>query len=65
MKRTNLLINIMLYLLMPEDTTKAGYGDNRLQNLSLPPKLNWLGPLKTVFWITIAITGPLLLCTTR
>jgi hypothetical protein len=61
MKRTNLL-NIMLYLLMPEDTTETGYGDNLLQNSSLSPKLNWLGPLKTVFWVVIAIVGPLLLC---
>lgn len=63
MKRTNLLKNIMLYLLMPEDTTETGYGNNRLQNSSLSHNLNWLGPLKTGFWVAIAIAGPLLLCT--
>lgn len=63
MKQTNLLKNIMLYLLMPEDTTETGYGDNRLQNSLLSRNLNWLGPLKTVFWVVIAVVGPLLLCT--
>jgi hypothetical protein len=63
MKKTNLVKNIMLYLLMPEDTTEIGYGNNRLQNSSLSCKLKWLGPLKTVFWVVIAIAGPLLLCT--
>jgi hypothetical protein len=53
----------MLYLLMPEDTTETGYGDNRLQNSSLIHKFKWLGSLKTVFWVMIAIAGPLLLFT--
>jgi hypothetical protein len=63
MKRTNLLKNIMLYILMPEDTTEAGYRDNLTQNLELSGRLTWLGPLKTVFWVILAVAGPLLLCT--
>jgi hypothetical protein len=63
MKRTNLLKNILLYLLMPEDTTEAGYRNNLTQNSELSGKLTWLGPLKTVLWVILAITGPLLLCT--
>ncbi len=63
MTRTKTLKNIMLYLLMPEDTTETGYGDNRLQNTSLSRKLNWFGPLKIIFRVVIVIAGPLLLCT--
>lgn len=63
MKRTNLLKNIMWYMLMPEDSTETGYGDNHLQNSTLSRKLSWLGLLKTVFWVVIAIAGPLLICT--
>jgi hypothetical protein len=62
MKRTNILKSILLYLLMPEDTTEAGSSDNLLQNPPLSCELTWLGPLKAVFWVIIAIAGPLLLC---
>lgn len=63
MKRTNLLKNIMLYMLMPEDSTETGYGDNRLQNSPMFRKLSWLGLLKTIFWVVIAIAGSLMICT--
>jgi hypothetical protein len=62
MKRTNILKNILLYLLMPEDTTEAGSSDTFLQNQVVSRELTWLGPLKTVFWVIIAVAGPLLLC---
>ena len=61
MKRTNILRSILLYLLMPEDTTEAGSSDTFLQN-QVSRELTWLGPLKTVFWFIIAVAGPLLLC---
>jgi hypothetical protein len=62
MKRTNILRSILLYLLMPEDTTEAGSSDTFLQNQVVSRELTWLGPLKTVFWVIIAVAGPLLLC---
>jgi hypothetical protein len=62
MKRTNILKSILLYLLMPEDTTEAGSSDTFLQNQVVSRELTWLGPLKTVFWVIIAVAGPLLLC---
>jgi hypothetical protein len=63
MKRINILKNILLYLFLPEDTTEAGYRNNLTQNSELPGRLTWLGPLKTVFWVILAVAGPLLLCT--
>jgi hypothetical protein len=63
MKRTHLIKNILLYLLLPEDTTEAGYRNNLTQNSELSGKLTWLGPLKTVFWVILAVAVPLLLCT--
>jgi hypothetical protein len=62
MKRTNILKSILLYLLMPEDTTEAGSSDTFLQNQVVSREFTWLGPLKTVFWVIIAVAGPLLLC---
>jgi hypothetical protein len=62
MKKTIILKSILLYLLMPEDTTEAGSSDNLLQDPALSCELTWLGPMKTVFWVIIAVAGPLLLC---
>jgi len=53
--------DILLYLVMPEDTTEAG-GDIAQSQL-LAPRQYWLGPLKTVLWTIVAVVGPLLLCT--
>ena len=52
--------DILLYLILPEDTTEAGGADGLLDRLSLYPWHTWLGPLKTVMWVSIAIAGPLL-----
>lgn len=50
---------ILLYLVLPEDTTETG------RDLDESPAISarqWLGPLKTVLWMVVAVTGPLLLC---
>ena len=62
MRRTETLKNILLYLLLPEDTTEAGYrGDSLDVSPALSGRQTWLGPLKTVFWLMMAVAGPMLL----
>lgn len=62
MRRTETLRNILLYLLLPEDTTEAGCcGDSLDVNPALFERQTWLGPLKTVFWVMMAVAGPMLL----
>ncbi|EKD39061.1 MAG: hypothetical protein ACD_75C00519G0006 [uncultured bacterium] len=64
MRRTETLKNILLYLLLPEDTTEAGcYGNSLDINPALSERQTWLGPLKTVFWLMMAVAGPMLLFT--
>ena len=61
MRRTTIMKDILLYLVMPEDTTEAGR--DIAQGPELAMRQYWLGPLKTVLWTIVAVAGPLLLCT--
>lgn len=59
MRQMTIIKDILLYLVMPEDTTEAGGGE---LGRSLPPAASWLGPLKAVFWSIVAVAGPVLFC---
>jgi len=62
MNRTDILKNILIYLLSPEDTTDSA-GDKVPCNwLLLQAKWPWLGRVKGVFWTIAAIFCPLILC---
>ncbi len=63
MRRTEILKIIVLYLFLPEDTTEAGGRDKLIESTALSGRQSWLGPLKAVFWVLIAVAGPMLLLT--
>lgn len=50
---------VLLYLMMPEDTTEARVERG---NPALAMRRKWLGPCKAAVWIFAAVAGPLLLC---
>ena len=56
--RRKIMKDILLYLIMPEDTTESRGG--MAVSPDIPLNYIWLGPLKTVFWIIVAVVGPLL-----
>lgn len=61
-KRTEILKDILLYVVIPEDTTEAGCHNNLIERPVLSTRRSWLGPLKTVVWTVAAVFGPLLFC---
>lgn len=62
MDRTKLFKDILLYFILPEDTTEAGGGVDPLVQSTLAGRRIWLGPVKTIMWTAAAVAAPLLLC---
>ncbi len=61
--RKKIMKDILLYLIMPEDSTEARV--EMTVNPALVMKHSWLGPLKTIIWTVVAVAVPLLLLAFR
>lgn len=61
MGRMGIVKDILLYFILPEDSTEAGGGVGLLAKWSLLGRQAWLGPLKTLMWTGVAVAAPVLL----
>jgi FAD/FMN-containing dehydrogenase len=60
MKRIEQAAQILIYLFKPEDTTELATIGMGIVNDSAGAPCSWLGTLKAVLWMAIAVAGPIL-----